>query len=540
MDEHKIWSRGRQDTVTAAIARSATQYRDRTFLDFSGDLYTYGEIDRASTRLAHGLIALGVKKGDTVVSILDNNVEAVLSWFAINKAGAISVPVNTAYKGEFLRHQLNDCGAKIVIAEDDYARRVIDIEDGLDHATTLLQRSGSLVCASRLQVAELNSAFDELSEPLPDVNAPADLSMLIYTAGTTGPSKGCMISHNYVCNLGRQVVQMEGRRSEDCNWTALPLFHMNATGGSILSCMFVGARVAIFPRFSVSRFWPDIQRSGATVASLLGSMITFLAEAEDSEASRACFGQLHTVRGSPFPAQLQRKWKERFGVKTAGSNSYGLTEAARVVTGSQSDEAAPAGSSGRANEDFDVRIFDEEDNELPANTPGEIVIRPRRPHIMFEGYWNRPADTIRIMRNMWLHSGDLGKFDENGYFYFVDRKKDYLRRRGENISSYEVETGLRAHPDIADVAVHAVFSESGEDDVKATIVLKEGAGVTEEEICLWAIERLPYFTIPRYFEFRPDLPRNPVGRVLKYELRAEGCTHTTWDREKNGMQVPKR
>jgi crotonobetaine/carnitine-CoA ligase len=159
---------------------------------------------------------------------------------------------------------------------------------------------------------------------------------------------------------------------------------------------------------------------------------------------------------------------------------------------------------------------------------------------MFEGYWNRAADTLKIMRNMWLHSGDIGKFDENGYFYFVDRKKDYLRRRGENISSFEVETGLRAHPDIADVAVHAVFSESGEDDVKATIVLKEGAHVTEEDVCRWAVDRLPYFTIPRYFEFRPDLPRNPVGRVLKYELRAEGCTKTTWDREENGMQVPKR
>jgi carnitine-CoA ligase len=540
MDEHKIWSRGKQDTVTAALARSAAQYRDRTFLDFSGELHTYAEIDRASTRLARGLIALGVKKGDTVVSILDNNVEAVLSWFAINKAGAISVPVNTAYKGEFLRHQLNDCGAKIVIAEDDYARRVVDIEAGLTDATTLLQRCGSLVQTSRLKVAELASAFAESSDPLSDINVPADLSMLIYTAGTTGPSKGCMISHNYVCNLGRQVVQMEDRRSDDCNWTALPLFHMNATGGSILSCMFVGARVAIFPRFSVSRFWPDICRSGATVASLLGSMITFLAEAEDTEASRACFGQLHTVRGSPFPAPLQRKWKERFGVTTAGSNSYGLTEAARVVTGMRSDATAPAGSSGRANEDFDVRIFDDDDNELPPNTPGEIVVRPRRPHIMFEGYWNRPADTLRIMRNMWLHTGDIGKFDKNGYFYFVDRKKDYLRRRGENISSFEVETGLRAHPDIADVAVHAVFSESGEDDVKATIVLKEGVRVTEEEICLWAIERLPYFTIPRYFEFRPDLPRNPVGRVLKYELRAEGCTPATWDREKNGMQVPKR
>ena len=177
----------------------------------------------------------------------------------------------------------------------------------------------------------------------------------------------------------------------------------------------------------------------------------------------------------------------------------------RPVHAASSDESAPPGSSGRANEDFDVRIFDDNDNELPPNTPGEIVIRPRRPHIMFEGYWNRPADTLKIMRNMWLHSGDIGKFDENGYFYFVDRMKDYLRRRGENISSFEVETGLRAHPDIADVAVHAVFSESGEDDVKATIVLKDGAGITEEDICVWAIDRLPYFTIPRYFEFRSDL-----------------------------------
>lgn len=540
MTNHKTWSRGEQDTVTAALARSAAQFQDRIFLDFSGELYTYAEVDRASTQLARGLIALGVKKGDTVASILDNNIDAVLSWFAINKAGAISVPVNTAYKGEFLRHQLNDCGARIVIAEADYAQRVIEIEGGLASASTLLQRNGALVNGSILQVAELASAPIDSAEPLVDVNLPTDLSMLVYTAGTTGPSKGCMISHNYVCNLGRQVVLMEDRIAEDCNWTALPLFHMNATGGSILSCMFVGARVAIYPRFSVSRFWPDIQRSGATVASLLGSMITFLAEAEDTEASKACFGQLHTVRGSPFPAPLQRKWKDRFGVKTAGSNSYGLTEAARVVTGMRSDETAPPGSSGRANEDFDVRIFDEDDNELPPGTAGEIVLRPRRPNIMFEGYWNRPADTLKIMRNMWLHSGDIGKFDANGYFYFVDRKKDYLRRRGENISSFEVETGLRAHPDIADVAVHAVFSESGEDDVKATIVLKESARVTEEEICLWAVDRLPYFTVPRYFEFRQDLPRNPVGRVLKYELRADGCTQATWDREKSGMQIPKR
>ena len=178
---------------------------------------------------------------------------------------------------------------------------------------------------------------------------------------------------------------------------------------------------------------------------------------------------------------------------TAGSNSYGLTEAARV-TGLRYDEDAPPGSSGRANADFDVRIFDDDDHELPPGTPGEIVIRPRRPLIMFAGYWNRPEDTLKIMRNMWLHSGDIGKFDAEGYLYFVDRKKDYLRRRGENISSFEVETGLRAHPAVEDVAVHAVFSEAGEDDVKATIVLKQDAAVTEEMMCRWAIEQLPHFT----------------------------------------------
>ena len=538
MHFHEVWTRAEQDTVTAALARSSARFASRVFLDFTGESYTYGDIDRESTRLARSLQQLGVKKGDTVASVLDNNVHAVLSWFAINKAGAVSVPVNTAYKGEFLRHQLNDCGAKIVIAESDYAQRVVDVAEGLASVRTLVQRDGALV-SGLAEVLPLASLLENSIEPLADVNAPADLAMLIYTAGTTGPSKGCMISHNYVCNLGRQVVQIEDRHRDDCNWTALPLFHMNATGGSILSCMFVGARVAIFPRFSVSRFWPDIKRSRATVASLLGSMITFLAEAEDTEHSRACYGQLHTVRGSPFPAALQEKWRQRFGVRRAGSNSYGLTEAARV-TGLQHDEEAPPGSSGRANADFDVRIFDEDDNELPAGTPGEIVVRPRRPNIMFEGYWNRPADTLKIMRNMWLHSGDIGKFDESGYLYFVDRKKDYLRRRGENISSFEVETGLRAHPAVADVAVHAVFSDVGEDDVKATIVLKEGHTLTEQALCCWAMERLPYFTIPRYFEFRKDLPRNSVGRVLKYQLRQEGCTPGTWDRERVGLKIPKR
>jgi crotonobetaine/carnitine-CoA ligase len=183
---------------------------------------------------------------------------------------------------------------------------------------------------------------------------------------------------------------------------------------------------------------------------------------------------------------------------------------------------------------------DDNDNEVPPGTPGEVLIRPRRPHIMFEGYWRRPEATLAIMRNMWLHSGDIGKLDENGFFYFVDRKKDYLRRRGENISSHEVETALKAHPAIADLAVHAVLAKDLEDEVKVTAMLKNGTVLTEEEFCRWSIDHLPYFAVPRYFEFRPDLPRSPTGKVLKYILRDEGCTPATWDRERAGIQIAKR
>jgi crotonobetaine/carnitine-CoA ligase len=236
---------------------------------------------------------------------------------------------------------------------------------------------------------------------------------------------------------------------------------------------------------------------------------------------------------------MQEKWRSRFGSEHLGANSYGITEASVVTTLPAGIKPAP-NSSGKCSPDFDTRIVDDNDNELPAGQSGEVVIRPLRPHVMFEGYWKRPADTLKIMRNLWLHTGDIGMFDKDGFFYFLDRKKDYLRRRGENISSYEMETTFRDHPDIEDIAVHAVLSQLTEDEVKVTAVLKPGAKLTEEELCLWAVDRLPYFAVPRYIEFRADFPRNPVGRILKYQLRDEGCTATTWDIEKSGIKLTKR
>jgi crotonobetaine/carnitine-CoA ligase len=534
------WHLGQQDTVIDALDRAVAAWPDKVFLDFGGDTYTYAEIDRLTTRFAHVLTGLGVERGQTVVSMLDNNVDAVLVWLAVNKIQAVSVPLNTALRGEFLRHQMSDAGAAIAICEADYLARITAVADKMPELKTVLHRGAPETGdAAGLDIRPLDDHRGSDETPITDKPDPAALAALIYTSGTTGPSKGCMLSYNYMCSLARQQQRAAPTGHDDILWTPLPLFHMNALSTGVISTVLVGGRIAFSGRFSVSGFWPDIKRSGATAVSILGAMGNLLAQAKDVPEMKDCFGQVHTVRGNPFSEDMKAIWRNRFGAKQIGSNGYGLTEAA-VITSLPAGQPAKPGSSGIRIPEFEVRIVDDHDVELPAGEAGEIITRPLQPNVMFQGYWRRPADTLKIMRNMWLHTGDIGKFDEDGYFYFVDRKKDYLRRRGENISSFELEHVCHSHPAIEEAAIHAVPSEVIEDDVKLTAVLKPGATITEEEFCLWAIEQMPYYAVPRFIEFRKELPRNPQGRVLKYQLRDEGVTPATWDMEKSDIKLVKR
>jgi crotonobetaine/carnitine-CoA ligase len=538
---HGRWHTGDQDTLVAALDRAAAAWPDRQWIDFLGQTYTFKDIDHAATRLAHVLMALGVKPGETVISFLDNSVDAIVLWFAINKAGAVTVPINTAYRGEFLRHLVSDAGGRIVIAESDYAERLAQIAPGISSVRLILYRGAAP------RMGDCSIACEPLDEhrgycetPTGIAPLPSDLACLIYTSGTTGPAKGCMISHNYVCNLARQNVGIYEVTEGDTMWTCLPLFHMNAIAVTLVTTLLVGARAAMVPKFSVSGFWPEIVRAGATIASVLGSMAVFVSQAPDNEASVAAFGQLRAVQGAPWPGEIADVWQRRFGIKSQiAARLYGISEACLVTTVSAAVQVPP-GTSGRRNADFEVRIVDDNDNELPPGVPGEVVCRPLKPHVMFEGYWRRPDETLKVMRNLWMHLGDIGKFDADGWFYFIDRKKDYLRRRGENISSFEMENVFAQHPAIAEVAVHAVLSKASEDDIKVTAVLHADARLTEEELCRWSIDKLPYFALPRYIEFRAALPRNPVGRVLKFQLRDEGCTTATWDMESSGIKVERR
>ncbi len=538
--ENIVWTSGEMDTLIAILQRAVARNPDHEFIDFLGDSYTLSRFDAESQNLARGLVALGVKPGDTVTMLLDNNADSVLLLFAITRIGGICVPVNTAYKGEFLRHQIAESGSRIVIAEHDYAERVLAVADGLPELSALLYRGPEVSLGSgKFLVEHLDRHRIADGEDPTIAVQPSDLALLIFTGGTTGPSKACMVSHNYACNLASDIATVNDMSADDVIWTPLPIFHMNIITATIVSTLLRGGKAFIYPRFSLSNFWPEVERSKATIVQLMGAMMPLIADADETDAMKRCYGQIRIASGAPFPPVLVDRWKDRFGIKYGGTTAFGLTEAS-LLTCWPAHLERPAGSSGKRNPCFDVRIVDENDNELGPDAPGEIIARPLKPLVMFSGYWKRPNETLTVLRDLWFRTGDIGKFDKDGFFYFVDRKKDYLRRRGENISSYEMETAFREHPAIADVAVHAVLSEYTEDDVKMTAVLKEGYDVTVLDLCEWSFINIPNFAVPRYFELRSDLPRNPVGRVLKYQLRDEGVTSNTFDREKAGLKPPKR
>jgi crotonobetaine/carnitine-CoA ligase len=516
------------DTITAALGRAVANAPDQVFLDCEGVTLTFREADELSTRYAHGLAKLGVGKGDPVALMLDNNADHVMIWLAANKLGAISAPVNTAFRERYLSGQLADCGAAVVVAEDDYAERVRAVAADLPAMRHLLARG------------QLGALLSDCTDPIEDTVEPSDTALLVYTSGTTGPSKGCMISHNQSCRLAWNQVRRSTAGPNPVLWTPLPLFHMHAISGTIVRALIAQCRASLARRFSVSNFWPEVERCGATYVGLLGSMAVLIANAPDCEESGRCFGQIKELSAAPMPPEVGQSWERRFGVPAKPAAGYGMTEAATITSRLPTDPPAPPNSCGRTGLDFDVRIVDDMDREVPRGEVGEIVCRPLYAHIMFQGYWNKPAETVKAWRNLWFHTGDLGRMDEGGYLYFADRKKDYIRRRGENISSIELENVFRGHPAIRDVAVHAVLSPLGEDDVKVTAELREPGLVSERDLCVWAIERVPYFAVPLYIEFREALPRTESGKIQKGILRDEGKTATTWDRSESDVELQRR
>ena len=539
-----VWIDEEQHTLPGLLAARLEADPDGPYLDVCGASFSAADVVTTGGRFAAGMTELGIRPGDRVATLMENSPAAMLAWWGTVLGGAIAAPINSAYKGEYLRHQLADSGARVLAVQADLAGRVAAIADDVDSLEHVVVVGDVQDEIGAAKVHAWDDVLDADPLPLRDDIAPSDLATFVYTGGTTGPSKGCMLSHNYHVALSRQIAICWRRRPDDVVWTPLPLFHFNALTTCLVGALVSGGSSAVSGKFSVSGFWPEMNRTGATVVSLLGSMAYLLANDEERPAMAGsgtpdANTTLRLVGAAPMPMDIERKLRDRFGVDVF-SGAYGLTEASLVSWTPLGTEAKP-GAAGVVNDEyFDVRVFDDDDHEVARGADGEIVLRPKRPHVMFEGYWGNPEATVATERNLWFHTGDIGRIDEDGYLFFVDRKADYLRRRGENISSFEVEKILLGHEAITDVVVHAVPSDLSEDDLKVTAILSADATLSEEELFRWCVDQLPYFALPRYVEFRPELPRSPVGRVLKRVLRDEGATETTWDVEQSDVSYERR
>jgi carnitine-CoA ligase len=470
---------------------------------------TYRELWDAACSMAGGLRAAGVEPGDRVLVMMDNHVDNVVLWVAVAFAGATHVSINTAYHGELLGDQVAAARPTVICCDAAYA-------------DVLAPWSGDVPVVVR------GRGFADLAAGPPIEPHPVrlwDVAEVRFTSGTTGPAKAVLISHAHAYRHASPVFP-GSIGPDDVNLVALPLFHLAGTWALVYNAFTVGAGSVIVEKFSASRFWDQVRAYGATHTVLLGVMAEFLyrqpARPDDADHPMRL---AYTMPVREWSADFER----RFGL--ALYSCFGATEAGQPIF------AVPgtlvAGSCGVARPEYDVDLVDEHDRPVGAGAVGELVVRAHEPWTTMLGYDGRPEETLRVWRNLWLHTGDLLRRDEAGRFFFVDRARDAIRRRGENVSAAEVEACIAEHPAVADVAVVGVASEYAEQEILAVVVRAAGDELTAEDLTDFLTPRLPRFMLPRYIEFRAELPRTPTAKVRKAELRERGVTTSTWDRERS-------
>jgi crotonobetaine/carnitine-CoA ligase len=526
--------------VLAKFARSA---RDKVFLTetATGRTFTYGEIDAWTGRVAHALQGFGVARGGHAGLLMGNSAEHLAVFLAISKIGAVSVPVNTAARGELLRYYLGQSDCETVIVDASLASRLQEVLPQLPLLKRVIvvrtgeEGEGTVSPPGAIEVADFHALVDSASAaPFEPAVEPrfCDLLLIAYTSGTTGPSKGSMLSQAAALTYGTSAAEAQGYRASDIFYVCLPLFHNNALLAATGAALVCGASVVLSRRFSVSRFWGEIRQSKSTITNFLGAMSSFLWSQPPSPADADhC---LRLVSMAPTP-RYAAEFEKRFGLRAM--NNYGLSDYGMVTSFTQWDPRDKLGSIGRPRRGVQVRIVDDDDLELPPGEVGEMVLRFDEPWRGTMGYYKMPEATLASRRNLWFHTGDRGMRDEDGYLYFVDRKKDCIRRRGENISAFEVEQIIATHPDVADAAVFPVATQTNDEEVAAVIVAKPGTRLDELQLVEHCQRNMAYFMVPRYIQFRASMPTTMSQKVEKFKLRQEleGGLSQAWDREAAGV-----
>lgn len=529
-----------EQTLPQVLRRRVEHYGDEPWILAPQGSFTYRQIDELSDRLAAGLAGIGVRAGQTILIMLPDTIEFIAIWCAAAKLGAIEVPVNTHLRGSVLAHIINDSLATTIVVDRRFLDRIERVAPELTRLATLVLYSEAV------SGAELPDGLSNRFESLPFEELIAEVSSspqggpryfelmsVMYTSGTTGPSKGVMITHTHAYEYALSVVELLELRKSDIYYAPLPMFHIAGQWGVVYACAIAGAAAVLPKTFSLEGFWRDVNQHRATCTFLLGAMANFLFQ--QPAAPTDVDNTLERAIVVPLLPQVEA-FKQRFGCLV--STTWGSTEV--NVPMRSTFELADNRTCGRiASDRYEVKIVDENDDEVAPGIAGEAVVRTREPWILMAGYWNHPDWTVSAWRNLWLHSGDRMKRDEDGNFYFCDRVKDSIRRRGENISSMEVESEIVVHPAVLECAVIPVDSEHTEQEVMAVLVPKPDTVINPAGLIAFLEPRMAYFMVPRYIEVVDALPKTQTGKIQKFELRRRGVSTATWDRDAAGIKLKK-
>ena len=514
-----------QRTLPAMLHRQAALVGERPLLRIAGRQWSHRDAAQAAALRASALAEAGVQRGDRVAVMCSNRIEFLEVFLGCGWIGASAVPINTASMGPQIAYFLANSEARLLVIEAGFVERLqaADLAGaslreiwvvGEDAAQPAWQPGGDV------RVVPYPAATSSLAAA--DVQ-PGDPLAILYTSGTTGPAKGVVCPHAQYHWWGVNTADVLGVGADDVLCTTLPLFHINALN-TCAQAAITGCEVVFEPRFSASGFWPAMRASGATVVYLLGAMVPILLAQPEGPIERE-----HRVRaglGPGVPAAATQAFLERTGVCLL--EGYGSTETNFAIA--TAPDSPRGGVMGWLRPGFQARVADEDDVELPDGEAGEMLLRADEPYAFASGYFNMPEKTVEAWRNLWFHTGDRVVRDADGAFRFIDRIKDAIRRRGENISSFEVEQVLLSHPRVAACAVYPVRSELAEDEVMAALVVRGGERIDPVELMSYCESRLPYFALPRYVDVLADLPRTENGKVQKYKLRERGVSAITWDR----------
>jgi crotonobetaine/carnitine-CoA ligase len=519
----------------ASLRQAAAEAPQHAFIRMLHGEWTYGAFDHLSDRVARGLQQAGVRQADNVSLLLPNCIEFAATWFGLAKLGAVAAPVSTSFRGVVLAQAIDLVQSHVAIVHEDWLAALAEVASELSIRTLIVvpRHPGTalndtppalegMVLHGWDDLLALGDAAADMAWP--EVKA-TDLCLLLYTSGSTGRSKAAMLSHRYVHTHAQLTAEGLGLRADDVLYCPYPMFHIDSAIMTVAAALHLRGVAAIGEKFSVSRYWDEMRALRATVFDFMGATLTMLWKQAPSDRDRDHFARLGW--GVPLPAWAP-EFEQRFGCKLV--ELYGLTEAG-VMLFTPLDRPSPVGACGQPRGPFELALVDEAGWPVADGEPGELLIRPQAPSVMMSGYYGMPEASLNAFKDLWFHTGDVLRRDAQGFYFFVGRRKDVLRRRGENISAAEVEMLIDQHPEVLESAVYGVPSELSEDEVMACVALRPHSSLSAAALAAFCEQHMARFMVPRYIRFMAELPKTPTDKVEKFKLRDQGVTADTWDRE---------